>query len=268
MKKITLRDGLEMAYVEEGNGQPIVLLHGYCGSHHYFDEVIPALSKHGRVIAIDQRGHGATAKSEGKYSMEQLADDLAALLDEQQISQINLFGHSLGGYVALAFAERYPERVLTIGLLHSTSLPDAEAAQENRLKAARAIQEDGVNPFVDGLIPKLFAATNRMNSPEKLMRAVEIGYETSAEGAIGCALGMKDRPDRTAVLEQLDIPILLLAGELDEIITQEKRFPVARDNITALTLSRVAHMGMMEDSEAFSSAIISFLEQSRELGRV
>jgi 3-oxoadipate enol-lactonase len=268
MKMISLKNGMEIAYVEVGSGQPIVLLHGYCGSHHYWDEVIPLLSSHGRVIAIDIRGHGASSASDGVYSMELLADDLAALLDELKLSKVNLFGHSLGGYIALAFAERYPERILALGLVHSTSFPDGEAAQANRLKAAETIRENGVNAFVDGLIPKLFAATHRLSMPEKLDMAKEIGYKTSSEGAVGCALGMKERVDRTFVLEELDKPILLLAGELDEVIPQDRRFPVSKENVTALTLGRVAHMGMLEDPEAFATAVASFFEQNRGLESV
>ncbi|TFE25844.1 alpha/beta hydrolase [Cohnella luojiensis] len=268
MIKIKLSSGTTIAYRDEGSGEPIVLLHGYCGSHRYWDEVLPSIESHGRVIAVDLRGHGQSSAGEGVYTMEQLADDLAALLDELKLPQVNLFGHSLGGYIALAFAEKYPDRLLALGLVHSTAFPDSEQAQANRLKAAEAIGTQGVVPFVDGLIPKLFAPEHRESMPEKLSEAKEIGYGTSAEGAIGCALGMKDRPDRVSVLEQLDIPILLLAGELDEVIPPEKRFPVSKSNVAAVTLAGVAHMGMMEDSQAFATGIAEFLERNRGSGSV
>jgi 3-oxoadipate enol-lactonase len=268
MNKVSLPTGTIIAYEERGNGIPIVLLHGYCGSRHYWDEVIPQLSEFGRVIALDLRGHGASSTTAGVYSMEQLAEDVLAVLDELKLPQVNLFGHSLGGYVALAFAERYPERLLTLGLVHSTSFPDSEAAQANRLKAAEAIRTKGVSPFVDELIPKLFSAAHRSSMPVKLQKAIAIGYETSPEGAAGCALGMSKRPDRSVVLEQLDVPILLLAGELDEIIPPEKRFPVSKANITSLTLNNVAHMGMFESPQAFAAEIVSFLEHNRVSDRV
>jgi 3-oxoadipate enol-lactonase len=268
MKNVNLSTGTSIAYEEAGNGEPIVLLHGFCGSHRYWDEVIPLLASHGRVIAPDLRGHGGSSVSQGVYSMEQLADDLAALLDELKLSQVNLFGHSLGGYVSLAFADKYPDRLLALGLVHSTSFPDSETAQEGRLKAADTIRTKGIVPFVDDLIPKLFAATNRTSMPEQLQKAKEIGYETSTEGAAGCALGMRERPDRGYLLEKLDIPVLLLAGELDEVIPPEKRFPVSGSNITSLTLERVAHLGMMEDPSAFAGAIGAFLDKSRVTKRV
>jgi 3-oxoadipate enol-lactonase len=268
MKKASLSTGTTIVYEEVGNGEPIVLLHGFCGSHGYWDKVMPLLAAHGRVIAPDLRGHGGSSSSEGVYAMEQLADDLAALLDELKLSQVNLFGHSLGGYVSLAFADKYPERLLAFGLAHSTSFPDSEIAKVSRLKAADTIRTNGIVPFVDDLIPKLFAASNRTSMPEQLQKAKEIGYKTSVEGAAGCALGMRERPDRGYVLEKLDIPILLLAGELDEVIPPEKRFPVSRSNITSLTLERVAHMGMMEDPSAFAGAIGAFLDKSRVTKRV
>jgi 3-oxoadipate enol-lactonase len=263
MNKINISTGTTIAYEERGDGTPIVLLHGYCGSHHYWDEVIPELSKVGRVITLDLRGHGESSATEGIYSMEQLAEDVLAVLDELKLSQVNLFGHSLGGYVALAFAERYPERLLTLGLVHSTSFPDSETAQANRLKAAETIRTKGISPFVDELIPKLFSAAHRSSMPDQLQKAIEIGYKTSPEGAAGCALGMRERPDRITVLEQLDVPILLLAGELDEVIPPEKRFPVAKSNITSVTLANVAHMSMFEAPQAFAAEIGSFLEQNR-----
>ncbi|QJD84339.1 alpha/beta fold hydrolase [Cohnella herbarum] len=263
MNKIKLSTGTTLAYVEAGNGRPIVVLHGFCGSHSYWDEVLPLLAVHGRVIAPDLRGHGESTAGEGVYAMEKLAEDLAALMDELELPQIDLIGHSLGGYIALAFAEKYPERLRTIGLAHSTAYPDTEQAKENRLKAASAIRQDGIVPFVDGLVPKLFTAEHRSNLSEQLGKAKAIGYGTSVDGAAGCALGMRDRRDRVDVLERLEVPILLLAGELDEVIPPDKRFPVSKDNVTKITLEGVAHMGMMENPQAFAANVGEFLERNR-----
>jgi pimeloyl-ACP methyl ester carboxylesterase len=263
MKSIKLSNGRTIAYSEAGSGQPIVVLHGYCGSHRYWDEVVPLLASRGRVIAPDLRGHGESSAGEGIYSMEALADDIAALLDALEIPKANLFGHSLGGYAALAFAEKYEERLAAFGLVHSTTYPDSEPAQANRLKAVDTIRTEGVAAFVEGLIPKLFAPDHKASMPEKLQKAVDIGLETSPDGAIGCALGMRERPDRTAVLEGLKVPVLLLAGELDEVIPPEKRFPVTKDNVAQILLNNVAHMGMVEDPKAFADAINLFLDDNR-----
>lgn len=268
MNHIVLSSGTSIAYEETGSGQPIVVLHGYCGSHHYWDDVMPLLASYGKVIAPDLRGHGQSSATSGVYAMEHLADDLAQLMDELKLPQVNLFGHSLGGYVALAFAEKYPERLLSLGLVHSTAFPDTEQAKANRLKAAQTIAEQGIRTFVDGLIPKLFTPEPQGAILNQLKKAIEIGYGTSTEGAVGCALGMRDRPDRIVVLERLEVPILLLAGERDEVIPQEKRFPVIKDNVSMVTLQDVAHMGMMENPQAFAKEIETFLERSRGLDHV
>jgi len=270
MLKTKLSTGIEMAYEESGGGRPIVLIHGFCGSRLYWEDAIPWLAPYGRVIAVDLRGHGGSGATdgEGDYAMERLADDVAALLDALGLDRASLFGHSLGGYVALAFAEKYPEKLTALGLVHSTAFPDAEQAKENRIKAARTIREDGIVPFVDGLVPKLFAPKHRESRPEWIAKAKEIGYGTSAEGAAGCALGMRARPDRVSVLEKLDVPVLLLAGEHDEVIPPEKRFPVSRDGVTPTTLAGVGHMGMMEDPRAMADALGGFLERNRGTGHV
>lgn len=249
-----------MNFKETGSGTPLVLLHGFCGSHRYFDEVVPMLADGYRVIAPDLRGHGDSEASEGAYSMELLADDVVRLLDRLGIGQAIVLGHSLGGYATLALAERNPERLLAFGLLHSTSYPDGDAAKANRDKAVATIQGDGVAAFVEGLVPKLFSPEHRDDGDALLKKGIEIGYGTSAAGAIGCALGMRDRPDRTAVLQTTELPVLLLAGEKDEVIPADRRFPVERPNVTPVLLTGAAHMGMMEQPRAFADAIRAFAQ--------
>ncbi|WP_372636575.1 alpha/beta fold hydrolase [Cohnella sp.] len=270
MNKKQLSTGIAVAYEEAGAGEPLVLLHGFCGSRGYWEKTLPHLAEFGRVIAPDLRGHGNSdaAGAEDRYAMEELADDVAALMDELKLTKISLFGHSLGGYAALAFAEKYPERLSTLGLVHSTAFPDTEQAKENRLKAVEAIRSQGVASFVDGLVPKLFAPNHRESRPELVAKAKEIGYGTSAEGAMGCALGMRARPDRVSVLERLNLPILLLAGQSDEVVPPEKRFPVSGDNVTAITLEGVGHMGMMEDPRATAARIGEFLKRNRGIDGV
>ncbi|MFC4601907.1 alpha/beta fold hydrolase [Cohnella hongkongensis] len=270
MDKKMLSTGVAIAYEETGSGDPIVLLHGFCGSRLYWEKTLPHLAGYGRVIALDLRGHGSSdaAGSEESYTMENLADDVAAFMKELDLPTISLFGHSLGGYAALAFAEKYPERLKALGLVHSTAFPDTEQAKENRLKAVETIRSQGVARFVDGLVPKLFSSEHGESRPELIERAKEIGYGTSAEGAAGCALGMRARPDRVSVLERLELPVLLLAGESDEVIPPERRFPVSGRHVTAVTLSGAGHMGMMEDPQAMAASIGSFVDRNRGQGHV
>lgn len=249
-------------FEQKGSGIPVVLLHGYLGSRRYWSDVYPALVSRYRVILADVRGHASSPATEGIYTMEQLAEDTVALLDRYEIPKAYVFGHSLSGYSTLALAEKYPDRLLGFGLIHSTSLPDTDAAKEGRLQTAERVKTEGVSPLVDGLIPKLFAPDNREAMEKKVTTAKEIGYAASPQGAIGCALGMRERPDRTHVLRQTNLPVLLLAGEQDEVIPPDRRFPVSGGHITAVTLPRTGHMSMMEDPSRLTDEIVEFIEKS------
>ncbi|WP_338044826.1 spore protease YyaC [Paenibacillus lignilyticus] len=239
----------------------IVLLHGFCGSSAYWVEVVSALSTHGRVIAPDLRGHGgSTAPDQSPYEMEQFAEDLFVLVSELGIERICLFGHSLGGYVSLAFAERHPELLKSFALVHSTAKPDSEEAKGNRDKAAKALLADGIAPFVEGLVPKLFAPAHKETMAAAISDMIEIGRGTSAAGAAATALGMKARPDRTGVLEGLDVPRLLVAGSEDGVIAPANTFTVDGPHVTQALLEGSGHMSMIEAPEQLVHEMIAFLK--------
>ncbi len=260
--------GFTPAYEQTGSGVPVVLLHGFGGSRRYWDDVLPLLAARFCVIAPDLRGHGDSPAPEGAYTMELLAEDIAALLDRLHIDKAFVFGHSMSGYSTLAFAEKYPDRLLGFGLVNSTSLPDTEAAKEGRLRTVEQVRAEGVGPFIDGLVPRLFAPQNRTAMAAKVEKARAIGYGTSPQGVIGGALGMRERPDRTGVLSRTELPALLLAGEMDEVIVPERRFPVNKPNITAVQLPGTGHISMMEDPAGFGEALTAFIEKSGGAGNV
>ncbi|GGG82433.1 alpha/beta fold hydrolase [Paenibacillus radicis (ex Gao et al. 2016)] len=264
--QVRLGNGIELAYYDSGEQEPgkpaLVLLHGFCGSSAYWERVVARLAQHARIIAPDLRGQGnSPAAGEEAYTMELYADDLAGMLEHLNIPRVTLLGHSLGGYVTLAFADRYPDKLQAFGLVHSTPFPDSEAAKGNRDKAVAAIRKDGIVPFVDGLVPKLFAPESLESRAEQVGRAKEIGYGTSEAGAIGAALGMKERPDRNVILAETNLPLLLLAGELDAIIPVEKTLVVDGNNVTQVILKGAGHMGMLEQPDAFVQAVTGFLNK-------
>lgn len=263
---IQLPNGQQLAYYDSGTGEQgkpaIVLLHGFCGSSAYWEEVVPALEKHGRVIVPDLRGHGrSSASDESPYAMELFAGDLLALLEKLNIERICLFGHSLGGYISLAFAEQHAEKLASFSLVHSTAKPDSEEAKGNRDKAAAALLENGIRPFVEGLVPKLFAPAHRDSMKQVVTHITETGYEASAAGAAATALGMKARPDRTAVLEQLNMPILLVAGSEDAIVAPANTFSVDGPHVTQVLLEGSGHMSMVESPAELSEALIAFINE-------
>ncbi|MGO4111065.1 alpha/beta fold hydrolase [Paenibacillus sp. YAF4_2] len=115
--------------------------------------------------------------------------------------------------------------------------------------------------FVEGLVPKLYSPDNKLAMPEQVERSIAIGKGTSSAGAIGAAKGMKVRPDRTEVLKQTALPLLLLAGEQDQIIPAERTFLVEGSHVTQVKLADAGHMGMIEQPEAFSEAVLGFIKK-------
>jgi 3-oxoadipate enol-lactonase len=259
MHTIQLKE-IEMSYEDQGNGETIVLLHGFCGSSAYWKNVIPVLSQNYRVITPDLRGHGRSEVPLDTYSMEQMADDVKHLLDELQVSDAVMFGHSLGGYVTLAFAEKYPEVLTGFSLIHSTARPDDTAGKEGRLKAIGSIEDDGIKPFIDSLIPKLFAPDPIESMLEAVEYTKQIGYQTKPEGAIHTLEGMRERLDRNHVLRTSKVPILLVAGEKDQIIPVSKTFSVEGSHITPMKLKDVGHMSMLEAPKELTAIMENFLQ--------
>jgi pimeloyl-ACP methyl ester carboxylesterase len=175
-----------------------------------------------------------------------MAEDIKLLLDALEISQVLLYGHSLGGYITLAFAEAYPERLQGFGLIHSTAYPDSDAAKENRLKGKALIKEQGIRPFVDDLIPRLFAPAHTDTMRAEVEAVKEIGYGTDPDGAIAVLEAMRVRPDRRQVLRDARVPVLLLAGEEDQIVPVANVHAAGGPHITAVRLAECGHMGMFE----------------------
>lgn len=251
---------LSLSYQDRGEGEVVVLLHGFCGSHAYWDEVMPVLSKKNRVIVLDLPGHGDSTFPKGNYQLEYMADTLKELLDKLGIEKVTLFGHSLGGYITLAFAEKYEERLLGFSLIHSTAHADSEEAKDSRDASIEKVQKEGITEFIDGLIPKLFAEENIETNAAEIQKTKEIGYGTSEEGAIGMLQAMKERPDRNHVLNNSSLPALLIAGDKDQVIPPEKTFSVRKNTISQALIKGAGHMSMMEKPEALLSEIQHFLK--------
>ncbi len=263
MNKLMI-NGIEMVYEDHNreNKEAIVLLHGFCGSSAYWKSVNPFLNENYRIIQPDFRGHGESGTtSQEVYSMELFADDLKHLLDHLGLTEIVLFGHSLGGYVALAFAEKYPDYLKGLSLIHSTARPDDTMGKEKRLLAIEAIGEQGLPPFIEGLVPKLFAPKHVESMPEVIDYTKLIGLQTKPEAAIATLKGMRERPDRNPVLRKSNVPILLVAGSEDQIIPVSKTFSIEGKHITSIKLSHSGHMSMLEAPEELSTVMERFLTE-------
>lgn len=172
--------------------------------------------------------------------------------------KVTLFVHSLGGYFALSFAERYSDRLQGFALVHSTAFPDSEDVKKGREASIEKIKKQGISALIDGLVPKLFAPEHMEERETDVEAAELIGYQTSPEGAIAALKAMKNRPDRNHVLSATALPIRLVAGEHDQIISAEKTFSVSKEKSTQSLLKDVGHLSMMESPDQLTDVIRQF----------
>lgn len=260
----TIKSDVSLFYEDKGVGQTVVLLHGFCGSHSYWKYVMDGLTSYYRVIAIDLRGHGQSAISEESFTIDDMAEDVKLLLDSLEIERATIIGHSLGGYIALSFAERYDHLLEGIGLIHSTSYPDSEEGRKGRDKAMENIQQNGMEGFIDELVKKLFAPQNIHPFKGEVEFTKTIGYSTKIQGAIGALEAMKNRVDKTRFIKGYKKPLLLLAGQEDQIIPPEKTFVSEGDHVTQVLLENSGHMGMLEEPQAIIDVLKTFLTEMKQ----
>ncbi len=250
---------VDLYYEESGQGTPILLVHGFPLNHTIWQPIVPRLGKCSRVITPDLRGFGKSPAPGGTYSMRLLAEDLLHLLDRLEIEKAVVVGHSMGGYVALAFAKAYPQRLSGLGLVASQAEADAPERRQSRLNIADDVERKGVRVVADGMPVKLTA------NPELAAQLHELIHATaSQQGVAGCMRGMAERPDATEWLGQIAAPSVVIAGTSDGII------PVAKGQVMATLLGRswlvkiegVGHMPMMEAPDRVAEALIQLVKSS------
>ncbi|WLR57108.1 alpha/beta fold hydrolase [Mesobacillus subterraneus] len=257
--KLARAGSTDISFIDEGKGDPILLIHGFAGSKKYWEEIIPELTDNHRVIALDLPVHGESGMGKDRYSIEDMVSTIKELLDELGVDKVTFFGHSLGGYITLAFADLYPQHLKAFSLVHSTAHPDSEEAKESREINAKKIQEEGAGPFIEGLSQKLFSPENTEVNAKEIEETIKIGLNTNVEGLISALKAMKDRPGRIKVLEETDLPVLLIAGEQDQIIPPEKTFTVSRQNIEEKVIKNAGHMSMYEQPGKLVKVMKDFL---------
>jgi len=257
--KIASIGSTQISYFDKGEGNPIVLIHGFAGSKLYWEKVLDDLAETNRVIAIDLPGHGDSGMEAEKYSIEDIAGLIMELLVHLGLDRVTMFGHSLGGYITLAFAELYPHYLNGFSLVHSTANPDSDEAKAGRETNAKKVLEQGSEEFINGLSAKLFSPDNSEVNAQDIKNSRKIGMSTSIEGVVNALLAMRDRPNRNHILENTKLPVLLIAGEKDQIIPPDKTFTVKKPNVEQILIKDAGHMSMYEQPAQLVSAMKVFL---------
>jgi pimeloyl-ACP methyl ester carboxylesterase len=227
------------------------LVHGYPLDHHLWDKVVPLLEDAFDLIIPDLRGFGESGTVDSFYTMEDYASDLAELLDHLGVRQTAIAGHSMGGYIALAFARLYPDRVSGLGLVSSQVLADSEERKEGRYKSAAEVAEHGIASVVETMTPK-FTPDVRLQgfARESMERQRPTAY-------IGALKAMAERVDSTPLLASFHFPVVLIHGDADLLIPIERarEIKAAVPQAHLVEISGGGHMPMMEAKEQTASAL-------------
>lgn len=248
-------------YTITGKGPTLVLLHGFTESLDIWTHFANELSSDFRVICIDLPGHGKSACIGEVHTMELMAECVKYILDKQQINECVMIGHSMGGYVTLAFAEKYSNMLKGIGLFHSSAMPDTPEGKLNRARAIEFINSNHIG-FIGSFIPDLFAPENRERLKNEIEQLVVVARQMSKESIIASQKGMMERKDQRELLKTLDIPFLFIAGKKDSRVPFEKvleQIALPKDCVS-LFLENIAHMGYLEAPEKTLYAIKCFVK--------
>jgi pimeloyl-ACP methyl ester carboxylesterase len=250
MEKIALND-IELAFERSGKGTPLVLLHGYPLDHHLWDAISPLLEDTFDLILPDLRGFGESSTVETFYTMDDYASDIAGLLDHLGIQKSAIVGHSMGGYVALAFARLYPERVSGFGLVASQALADPPDRKEGRYKSAADVKEKGIGGVVETMAPK-FTADSRLQS---LTREVMERQQPAAY--IGALKAMAERVDSTPLLSSFHFPVVIIHGDADALIPVDRGREIKGTILNShyIELKDVGHVPMLEAAKETAEAL-------------
>jgi pimeloyl-ACP methyl ester carboxylesterase len=249
-------------FKDEGTGPVLVLLHGYPESLVIWDGFANELSKEFRVIRPDLPGLGDSEQIAEVQSMEMMAVVVRELLGYLNVYQCVMIGHSMGGYVTLAFAELYPELLKGFGLFHSMAMEDTDEGKKNRERTIALIRQSK-NSFLNQFIPNLFAEHHREGFSDQIAELQKGGNKVDSQALVALMEGMKIRKDRLDVLANSKVPVLFILGKHDSRMPVERILPQTALPIRShtLILGDAGHMGFYEEKEISMQTIAFFTRQ-------
>lgn len=256
--------GGRVHYSDSGNGSVIVLLHGYLESSEVWNGFEEKLASKFRVISVDLPGHGLSDVYGDTHTMEFMATAIKELLDSQGIKKVCLVGHSLGGYVTLAFLELFNEYLSGYCLFHSQPFADLPEALEKRKREIEIVKTGKKNLMYPDNVIRMFATSNLENFSDALQRSKDIASRIPGEGIIAILNGMMIRPSRLSVMEEGRVPCLWVLGSMDNYIPcnliQTKVFLPA--NARVVVLKNSGHIGFVEEEDKSVQIISDFVSSA------
>jgi pimeloyl-ACP methyl ester carboxylesterase len=260
MSKARVR-GVEIAYDDRGSGPSVVLLHGYPFSRLMWREQVEELKQTHRVVIPDLRGHGESAVTPAPATMQDMALDVAVIMENLNISRATVAGLSMGGYVALAFYRLFPLRVRSLVLADTRPQADTDEEKQNRAEQAEKALQEGMEGIADALLPKLLAPETVAKRPDIVKRVREMMVKTEPEGAAAALHGMAQRQDQTAFLSRIISPTLIVVGREDSLAPLADAEMMHREigGSRLVIIEGAAHVPNIERPEEFNRAFVKFL---------
>jgi pimeloyl-ACP methyl ester carboxylesterase len=241
-------------FVDEGRGDPIVLLHAFPLDGSMWDAERAELAKSHRVIVPDLRGFGRSGQAPPPVSLDEHADDVARMLDSVGVERATVVGLSMGGYIAFALARRHPQRLSRLILADTRSQPDSAEGRRGRDENIALVDREGVAPLVERLLPKLLSANA---SPAVVAQIRALGSRQTAAGLKSALAAMRDRPDATPLLASITVPTTVIVGELDAISppAEARAMAAALPAGQLVVIDGAGHLANLESPTAFMTAL-------------
>jgi len=257
-KSLTFKNA-NISFSDTGKGPVAVLIHGFLENATMWKNVLPALSKRNRIITIDLLGHGKTDCLGYVHTMELFAETITAVLKQLRIRKCVLIGHSLGGYVALAFAEQHPQKVKGLCLINATSNEDTAERKTLRLRANKIIAKNFIN-MVRMSFTNLFGQVSKTVFKEEMELAISEALKTPLQGYIAAQEGMRIRANKNHILTENSFKKLLIIGKKDPVLDFETSLKEAEKTNSAIVVFSNGHMPHIENKLALNDALLSFLK--------
>lgn len=256
-KSITFKNA-NISFSDVGKGTAVVLIHGFLENKTMWSEIVPLLSKRNRIITIDLLGHGKSDCLGYVHSMGLFAETIEAVLKHLRIRKCILIGHSLGGYVALAFAEKHPKKIKGLCLMNSTSENDSEERKTLRARANKMIQTNFTN-MVRMSFSNLFGPDSKIKHKLALELALSEALKTPIQGYIAAQEGMRIRPNRNDVLTKNNFKKLIIVGKKDPVLDFNASILEGKKTNSEIVVFPNGHMSHIENTQDLVLTLLHFL---------
>ena len=261
MAKTIQVNGQPVFYRVIGEGQPVVLLHGFAEDGTVWENQVGYLQNKFQFIIPDLPGSGPLDSAQDQWTMEYFAECVRNVLDNENIAQVSMIGHSMGGYITLAFADKYPDRLRSFGLFHSTAYADSEEKKATRRRGIEFIQQNGAVKFLEQSVPNLFCEDFKKEDPATVQKILARYANFTGQSLVNYYEAMMLRPDRTHVLKSFPRPVLFILGKYDTAVPLEQGLQQCyMPGLSYIhVLEHSAHMGMWEEPAFANPFVEEFL---------